>query len=81
MKEKTFEELIIEKFSENRMIKMSFSRNEMIDIMQQVREATIKECIDKISELHGSIYKGAYQEYLATNLPTDRIRLTENKTQ
>ena len=40
----------------------------------QKREATIAECIDKISELHGSIYKGAYEEYLATNLPTDRIK-------
>lgn len=70
MKEITFEELIEEKARGTSF----FSKDEIKELMQQVREATIAECIDKISELHGSIYKGAYQEYLATNLPSDRIK-------
>lgn len=44
--EKTFDELIIEKFSVFGLIKMSFSRNDLIDMMQQVREATIAECVE-----------------------------------
>lgn len=72
MKEKTFEELIIEKFSENGMIKMSFSRNEMIDMMQQVREATITEIENKANE-YGEYGTADY----AHELPTDRIKLAE----
>ena len=75
--EKTFEELALDE-----SFRMNFGNEEVpmvkvydvVKLLQQVREATIAECIDKISELHGSIYKGAYEEYLATNLPTDRIK-------
>ena len=69
MKEITLEELIIEKFSENGMIKMSFSRNEMIEFGKQVREATKVEIENKANE---------YGEYgtadFVHELPTDRIK-------
>lgn len=73
--EKTFDELI-EESPLNDLL--SVPEIDLVkELLQQVREATIAECIDKISELHGSIYKGAYEEYLATNLPTDRIKIDE----
>ena len=72
MKEKTFEELIQEGLS--KIDDFDDVPVLMVKLLKRVREATIEECIDKISELHGSIYKGAYEEYLATNLPTDRIK-------
>ena len=76
MKEKTFEELIEEKLTATKEGYVVYS-DDIKELLQQVREATIAECIDKISELHGLIYKGAYQEHLASNLPVDRIKLTE----
>ena len=72
MKEKTFEELIQEGLS--KIDDFDDVPVLMVKLLKRVREATIEECIDKISELHGSIYKGAYEEYLATNLPKDRIK-------
>lgn len=76
MKEKTFEELTrpYRFYGANSLEELIIEEN-VLKLLQQVREATIAECIDKVSELHGSIYKGAYEEYLATNLPTDRIKI------
>lgn len=75
MKEKTFEELIIEKFSEDGVIKMSFSRNEMIEMMQQVREATNEEWSQAFLgvTLPAEVVKIIGQ--IVTN--TDRIKITE----
>lgn len=68
--EKTFEELILEQFSEDGLIKMSFSRNDLIKLMQQVREATIAECVEILTNPN-------IPKTRMASLKTDRIKLTE----
>lgn len=64
--EKTFEELIEEKYAGSNM--MLFSKDTLIKFMQQVREATIAEIENKANE---------YGEYGTADyvheMPTDRI--------
>lgn len=70
--EKTFEELIIERFSAFGLIKANFSRNEVISMMHQVREATKAECLEIVD-------KGYYWPSASKKIeliPTDRIKLT-----
>ena len=77
--EKTFEELIIEQFCEDGLIKMSFSRNDLIEMMQQVREATIEEILKLADKnfLNGSPKTNLITEI--ENLPTDRIKIKKAK--
>ena len=83
MKEITFEELMHNKFDaleEYGGFKLSTKQQKAIlELMQQVREATIAECKDKIWNEYG-IYRKAHEiEAEFESLPTDRIKLTENK--
>ncbi len=68
--EKTFEEMIVEQFCEDGLIKMSFSRNDLIEMMQQVREATIAEC--SYIELDG--FSSVEIQRRFKEIPTDRIK-------
>lgn len=71
--EKTFEELIKEKARGTSF----FSKDEIKELMQQVREATIAEC-----HLIADRYYFQNSEKIIidiNSLPTDRITLTENK--
>lgn len=72
MKEKTFEELLTD---DNDFAPANFTRNQVLKLLQQVREATIAECKDLIWDEYG-LYRKAYEiEAEFDNLPTDRIRI------
>ena len=80
MKEKTFEELIIQLFPNHQLTKdrwsfelIQFSADDLIEFGIKVREETIAECM-KIYEDDWGKYTG-YK--LMEALPTDRIK-TEN---
>lgn len=79
--EKTFEELIDEKFGYDvtKSGKYLLTRIEIVTIMQQVREATKAEILTLCDEnFFSKEPKGKLMENIE-NLPTDRIKLTENK--
>ena len=72
MKEKTFEELIKEKTQrENFFILTDVGEKFMVQLMQQVREATIEECAN--IELDSCSSVEAQRRF--DKLPTDRINL------
>lgn len=68
MKEKTFEELIEEKYAGSNM--MLFSKDTLIKFMQQVREATIAECLEIASRIDDAFVYEAINK-----LPTKSIRI------
>lgn len=71
MKEKTFEELV-EEIHYN--ITNSFRKAEIIDLLQQVREATIEEVLKLADDnFFSKESKGKLMENIE-NLPTDRIK-------
>ena len=71
MKEKTFEELLTD---DKDFAPDIFGRETALKLLQQVREATIAECKDKIWNEYG-IYRKAHEiEAEFENLPTDRIK-------
>jgi len=65
MKEITFDELIKKKYAGSNM--MLFSKDTLIKFMQQVREATIEECVEILR--NPNIPKSRME-----SLPTDRIK-------
>ena len=73
MKEQTFEELVNDIHYD---ITNSFRKDDIIKLLKQVREATIKECKESISynleEEIGLTY--FEQRYNLNKLPTDRIK-------
>ena len=69
MKEKTFEEMIKE--LQNKAARNFFMKEEVADLMQQVREATIAECTDILLNRDYSWSGQIELEY--KKLPTDRI--------
>lgn len=71
MKEKTFEEMIDYKFG---MLFDKSEKEEIKELMQQVREATIAECKDKIWNEYGLYRKATEIEAEFESLPTDRIK-------
>ena len=74
MKEKTFEELIIQLFPNHKLTKdrwsfelIQFSADDLIEFGMQVREATIAECVEIMA--NPNIPKSRMAA-----LPTDRIK-------
>lgn len=68
--EKTFEELVNDIHYD---ITNSFRKDDILQLLQQVREATIKECyqlVEKPELIIDAMTKIYY-------LPTDRIKITE----
>lgn len=80
MKEKTFEELMHNKFDaleEYGGFKLSTKQqNAILELMKQVREATIAECIKCLTLTgHDDIpLHWIEQKYKMNQLPTDRIK-------
>lgn len=74
--EKTFEELIEEKFGYDvtKSGKYLLTKIEIVTILQQVREATKKEDAEIADK-----YKAPHIAEAILNTATDRIKLTENK--
>lgn len=73
MKEQTFEELVNDIHYD---ITNSFRKDDIIELLKQVREATIKECKESISynweeEIGLNYFE---QRYNLNKLPTDRIK-------
>lgn len=69
MKEKTFEELILEKVkSENWFIPTDVGSKFIVELMQLVREATIAECVEIIFDKWNNAIP------VIRELPTDRIK-------
>ena len=78
MKEKTFEELIEEKrFEHSYTDGEDMVENHILQLLQQVREATIAECKDLIWNEYGLCRKAHEIQAEFDNLPTDRIKLTD----
>ena len=70
MKEKTFEELIEESFYDKDRPFMYFYKEDIIPLLQQVREATKAECVEILR--NPNIPKTRMEA-----LPTDRIKIEE----
>lgn len=66
MKEKTFEELITDKRRSS--INTTLYNNDIKELMQQVREATIAECVEIIFDKWNNAIP------VIRELPTDRIK-------
>lgn len=92
MKEKTFEELIDENTNWTKATlggyEKTISIKKCLKLMHQVREATIAECRESIRKEHKTYtpFEGRHyqlplgeQLYNLNKLPTDRIKITENK--
>ncbi len=71
MKEKTFEELIEDNFSKDSFI----VQQKVIAAMKQVREATIKECSEKVFERDAD--KVTIKEAKIITMPADRIKIKD----
>ena len=73
MKDQTFEELVNNIHYD---ITNSFRKDDIIKLLKQVREATIKECKESISyNWEGEIGLNYFeQRYNLNKLPTDRIK-------
>ena len=78
MKEKTFEELIKEHKWYDRADYAKkeplLDKSDVLKLLQQVREATIAECKDKIWNEYGICRKATEIEAEFESLPTDRIK-------
>ena len=81
MKEKTFEELIIQLFPNHELTKdrwsfelMQFSADDLIEFGIQVREATIAECSTKVFHFLGNSPESFEICAIIDELPTDRIK-------
>ena len=70
MKEKTFEELIEEIFYDKDRPFMYFYKEDILPLLKQVREATIKECQEKVTYRFGC-YLNA--DKIFNDLPTYKI--------
>lgn len=72
MKEKTLEELIVNIIDDEGNIRAS----DVHELLQQVREATIAECKEVLKDYNDGF---GFEMLERNSLPTDRIKLTENK--
>ena len=77
MKEKTFEELLKphqKRFDYYNSQRIFIDKADVLQLLQQVREATIAECKDKIWDEYGIYLKAHEIQSEIENLPTDRIK-------